>query len=159
MKRGDKPKTSRTSRRHVSAAQKTEKVLALRLKGLSFSKIGKEVGISKQRAHQVVDEWLQESLEELKGKAQELRLIELARLDTLQAGLWARATRGDPRAIDTMLRVMERRARLTGIDAPLKIIPGAPDGKLHDIPDDAELEAIVEAVNARSKGALPGPDS
>lgn len=160
MKRGDKPVTSATSRRHVSAAQTAVKVLELRLKGLSFAKIGLQTGISKQRAHQCVQEFLEESSEELKAMGEKIKIMELARLEHLQVGLWPRASRGDPRSIDTMLRIMERRAKLLGLDAPLKVAPTTPDGRgLHDVPDDAELEEIVARFNARAAGALPGPGS
>jgi hypothetical protein len=51
-------------------------------------------------------------------QAQELRALEALRLDQMQAALWQQATDGDVRAIDRILRIMERRARLLGLDEP-----------------------------------------
>jgi hypothetical protein len=52
---------------------------------------------------------------------EEFRWQELDRLDRMQVALWPRAMKGDDRAIGTIVRLMERRARLVGIDAPQRI--------------------------------------
>ena len=41
------------------------------------------------------------------------------RLDQLQGALWPLASQGDPDAIATMLKLMERRDSMSGIDADL----------------------------------------
>ncbi len=43
------------------------------------------------------------------------------RLDRLQEALWPKAISGDTRAADVVLRIMNRRARMLGIDAPARI--------------------------------------
>ncbi|MEU4228278.1 hypothetical protein AB0F17_28625 [Nonomuraea sp. NPDC026600] len=48
--------------------------------------------------------------------ATETRELELIRLDRLQAALWPDAMTGDTTAARTILRVMDRRARLLGLD-------------------------------------------
>ncbi|UJP10633.1 hypothetical protein L2X99_02870 [Microbacterium sp. KUDC0406] len=45
-----------------------------------------------------------------------LRQIESARLDAMQAALWPQALSGNARAIDTLIRLSARRARLMGLD-------------------------------------------
>ena len=45
------------------------------------------------------------------------RAQELARLDRMQVGLWPQVIKGNHGAIDRVLRIMERRARLLGLDA------------------------------------------
>jgi hypothetical protein len=35
--------------------------------------------------------------------------------------VWTKALNGDVRAVDSVLRIMERRAKLLGLDAPTKI--------------------------------------
>jgi hypothetical protein len=52
--------------------------------------------------------------------AEEIRTIELARLDGLMVTLWPAARRGDLAAVDRILKVMERRAKLLGLDAPAR---------------------------------------
>ena len=52
--------------------------------------------------------------------AQELRALELERLDRLHEALWPRAIGGDDAALDRLLRVIDRRVRLLGLDAPAR---------------------------------------
>jgi hypothetical protein len=53
-----------------------------------------------------------------------IRDIELQRLDDLYQIAWIEANAGNIAAIDRCLRVMERRAKLLGLDAPEKIDHG-----------------------------------
>jgi hypothetical protein len=48
--------------------------------------------------------------------AEPLRRLEVERCDRLQLAVWADAIGGNLKAIETCLRVMERRARLLGLD-------------------------------------------
>ena len=51
----------------------------------------------------------------------EARTAELARLDRLHKAHWSAAIAGDVPATETVLKLMVRRARLLGLDAPLRI--------------------------------------
>lgn len=57
------------------------------------------------------------------GKKQDPRVpdaeVDARRLDQLQGALWPLASQGDPDAIATMLKLMERRDSMNGIDADL----------------------------------------
>ena len=46
------------------------------------------------------------------------RTLELTRLDALQVGLWDKATSGDVKAVHAVLRIIEQRSRLLGLDKP-----------------------------------------
>ena len=59
-------------------------------------------------------------------KAERLRDLEARRLDQLQLALVPGIKVGDPRAILAAVRIMERRARLFGLDAPTMI--AGPEG-------------------------------
>ena len=52
--------------------------------------------------------------------AAEIRDIEMARLDRMQTALWSKVLQGHEGAIDRVLRIMQRRADLLGLDAPKK---------------------------------------
>jgi hypothetical protein len=52
--------------------------------------------------------------------AEHARAMELARLDVMLHAVWEKIEGGDVRAIDTALRVSERRAKLLGLDAPVQ---------------------------------------
>lgn len=67
---------------------------------------------------------LQRLLEQTEAELQEgrelLRKIELDRLDDMTAPLWLKASAGDKESIQLVLNLMNRRAKLTGIDAPIE---------------------------------------
>ena len=46
------------------------------------------------------------------------RTLELTRLDALQVGLWEQALSGDVKAVNAVLRIIEQRSRLLGLDKP-----------------------------------------
>lgn len=96
------------------------------------------------------------------------RQQENERLDALLEAAWPRATSPSPvlnkdgevidhvldmRAVDTVLRLMDRRAKLNGLDMPIKTeLTGADGGPLQlGKASAAELEAIM--------GAGPAPDA
>jgi hypothetical protein len=59
----------------------------------------------------------------------ELRQLEVARLDTLPAAVWGDAVRGDLSAIVTVLKVLHLRAKILGLYAHNeRSCPHAPDG-------------------------------
>jgi hypothetical protein len=103
----------------IATREKGLKAIELRKAGASFEQIGKTLGMTRQNAHALV----KREHELLKAVCQEsvaeLRQMELARLDEIQLKLWDK--RGDPRAADTLLRLFERRSKLMGLDAPVKI--------------------------------------
>lgn len=54
------------------------------------------------------------------GSVDELRQQELDRLDKLQTKAWAMAMNNDLQAVATCLRIIDRRAKLLGLDAPVR---------------------------------------
>jgi hypothetical protein len=90
------------------------KALELRIGGANYRQIANLLKVSVGTAHAYVNEGL-EQLRDANGEAfEQLRLIEVARLDSMLVSLWSK--RGNPRVADTILRVSERRARLLGLD-------------------------------------------
>lgn len=53
------------------------------------------------------------------------RALELARLDALQTSLWDRALGGDVKAVKAVLRIIEQRSRLLGLDKPEAALAGS----------------------------------
>ena len=112
--------TSPTSNRRTEAAERRKQAMALRIAGASFAQIGERLGVSAQAAHKMIVVSLAEIAKQTAESAEQLRAIELQRLDALQAALWADAMRGDEQKTDRVLKVMTRRATLLGLDAPTK---------------------------------------
>lgn len=105
-----------SQQQQLSAVEKQCKALELRKQGKSYIEIATAVGYRKASgAHAAVKSALHKTLTE---PADELRVLEAERLDALLAAVWEKAKNGDPKAVDNALRIMERRAKLLGLDAP-----------------------------------------
>jgi hypothetical protein len=105
----------------AKTAERRAKAIALRLAGLDYPVIAQRLGYSsRQAAAKDVERALATNLAEVGRSADELREIELMRLDRLQAAAWQKAVTngGDLRAIDTVLRIIDRRCKLLGLDGP-----------------------------------------
>lgn len=122
---------------------KEAKVLELRRAGFTFQRIAEEVGYATPSGAQRALERIM--TRNLPQAPEEFRWQELDRLDRMQVALWPRAMKGDDRAIGTIIRLMERRARLVGIDAPQRIQAEVVnyDGT-RDI--DGDIERIVNLI-------------
>ena len=97
------------------------RALKMRLGGASYRAIGAALELNQQTAYNYVQVEL-DALDKLKGEtAEQLRTVELERCDALQLSLWQQAMAGDQKAVSTILSVMDRRARLLGLDKPNEI--------------------------------------
>ncbi|MEW1719761.1 hypothetical protein [Streptomyces sp. NPDC093109] len=93
----------------------------------------------------------------MEAEADELRSVEAERLDRLFFVAYRKAVRdGELPAIDRALRIMERRARLLGLDRPAKTeITGAAGGPLQvEAVDLAELEALIAVTEGAARGSV-----
>jgi hypothetical protein len=102
--------------------------LELRRAGLGFEEIGQRLGIQKSQAHRDVSRALDEARAQIRASADEMKTEDLSRLDALMTGLWPRARKGEAVAVDRVLKIMERRAKLLGLDAPTKVAETDPAG-------------------------------
>ena len=121
---------TRTQPRLVVAAERRERALQLRAQGYRYRQIADELGYcDTSSAWNAVKQALDELNQRTADQADRYRMLEDQRLDMLAAPLWRRLTRtvtdpqtGDEttepnyRAIDRLLRIAERRARLWGLD-------------------------------------------
>lgn len=113
-----RPHNSRVSPKKAQAAEKQRAALELRKAGATYRQIAAELGYSQGRSAQKA---VETALEELRREpAEQLLELELQRLDRMQVGLWSHAVAGDLAAVQLVLRIMERRARYCGLDAPTK---------------------------------------
>lgn len=109
---------SPTSPRRLEAAERQRQALELRKSGASYRQIRDALGY---RTHQTCYEAVKSALlKTLQQPADEVRKLELERLDGLLLALAGPIKAGHLGAIDRALHIMERRARLLGLDAPTK---------------------------------------
>ncbi len=83
---------------------------------MELQEIARRVGYrSASGVHRAIVSGLKKTLQE---PADELRTMEAERLDRMLEGLWQKAISGDTWSVDRVLNIMERRARLLGLDRP-----------------------------------------
>jgi len=120
--------TGKNTREALTRSQRRVQAWTLRMSGLTFAEIGSDMGITAQASYKLVkkeiDAYRIQHIEEIENA----RTLEAERLDALTAGLWKKAVSGHHGAINCMLKIMERRAKMLGLDGPIKIAPTAPAG-------------------------------
>lgn len=113
-------RTKKTEAQTIDIAERRAKALDYRKAGLSYRAIGIKLDISHEQARQDIEAELKALAAARQDSAEELRQLELERCDMLFKGLEPMAAIGNPGAVNSFLRVMERRAKLLGLDAPVK---------------------------------------
>ena len=108
----------RSQEQDITATQKQMQALELRKAGVGYAAIAEKIGYkTPSGAHAAVKSALKKTIQE---PADELRQVELERLDTAQLAIWQQVRAGNQGAIDRYLKIAERRAKLLGLDAPVK---------------------------------------
>ncbi len=93
--------------------------LRLRLAGLSYDAIAHQLGFRhRAAAYRAVTRALTAMQREA---APAVRALELARLDALLERVWPRAMAGHLPAVDRVLAILDRRARLLGLHTPERV--------------------------------------
>jgi hypothetical protein len=131
------------------------RVLELRRVGLTWQRIAEEVGYADHTgAYAAYKRAIKRTMQQ---PADELREQEVDRLDRLQVAVWPSAMKGDTRAILTIIRLMERRAKLLGLDKPIKIEQEITTWDGNDTIDRAvrELAALLTADYATGTSESP----
>lgn len=125
------------------------RVLKYRLAGKSYRDISRMVGISESTVSADIQAIL-EPVEESARKNVELYIkLELERLDKMARPVWFSATRGDTAAVDQILKIMQRRAKLLGLDAPTKREVSGPEGGPLEFMDSIERDRRILKLEAK----------
>lgn len=113
-----KSKEPKTSKRRLAAARRQLEALELKIQGVSYRAIARRMGYGgPSGAHKAVLAALTRTVDE---PSDELRQLELERLDKLMIFPWKLATiGGDLQAVHAVLAISKRRAALLGLDAPI----------------------------------------
>ncbi|MFG2532720.1 hypothetical protein [Streptomyces sp. NPDC048516] len=119
---------------------------------------------------------LEQARDEQAAEVSVYRQEENERLDALLEAAWPRATKPHPvfdkegnvvaeeidmRAVDTVLRLMDRRAKLNGLDAPVRTELSGPDGGAVPLGNGslAELNALIGLAGQASPAAAEDQDA
>lgn len=126
----------------TETGERRRRALELRKAGYGYQEIADQLGISNPgNAYRIVQNALKATYRE---PADEVRKLELERLDRLMRAIWEQAIEGDGDSIDRILRLMSRRARLLGLDL------SAPEG--------SAMGLGSMTVNLRMTDSTPDPD-
>ncbi len=128
--------TPSAAERAAQREERRQRALEMRRTGASFLQIAKKLEYrNPAEAARDVTKLLTATVRET---SEEVRAVELARLDGLMVTLWPSARRGDLQAVDRVLKIMERRAKLLGLDAAQK----------HEIVTQDAIEMEIKRLEA-----------
>lgn len=127
--------------REAATEEKRQKALQLRIGRLSYQAIATHMGVSKSYAVKLVKSALADLNDKTLENAAELRKLENTTLDRLQLAVWSEAQKGNTDAVRTVLEIMNKRARLNALDAPIKI----------ENTSGVSLDAVLAAQKAAEK--------
>ena len=135
------------TQRDYDRAERKRNALELRLAGASYRDIADALQVSPATALQDCKEALADIPAQ---QADEMRTVELSRLDRLQRAVWPRAIKGDLQAVDRAIKIIDRRAKLFGLDAPQQVQITA---------NDIDLDAAVDKMLRVAEMALENEKS
>lgn len=114
------------------------KALEMRRRGLSYPRIAEALGVSLTTAYKYVDYELTRLAAERRMEGEKVLEIELSRLDRLTAKAMELAVKGSVPHMEIVLKMMDRRAKLLGLNAPTK--HEVTVGEQRNLPDAALYE-------------------
>ena len=108
----------RVTRSKLAIRERQKTALGFRLGGYTFQAIAERMRCSEHTAHRLVEQALTETIRE---PTENVRKLELERLDSMFAAFWGGAECGCRVSVAVCLKIMEHRARLLGLfDNPPK---------------------------------------
>lgn len=141
-------------------AERRVQSLRLRQAGASYRAIARQLGVDVRIAWEDVQAELGALRDLATNQAEDIRELELRRLDDIVMKATLLLGTGCVKAGDLLVKCMERRARLLGLDAPTKVAPTNPSGDKpyegYDLSQLSEDElvtvlAILETAANRKK--------
>lgn len=167
-------------------AIRANRALELRMQGRTYTQIGEALQCSRSVAHDYVQRALATDNARIREQRDEYRELHLQRIERLITGHWLAATRGEERevpdldpfgvcrlapdgskltkkvrvvdgaATDRVLRLLDREARLLGLDAPVRVAVST-DARtsLSDLIGDLERMLSEEPIETTATEADP----
>lgn len=139
---------------HVRAAKDRDRMtaqgaeaIALRIRGMSYHAIGEQLGVSHNAAFLLI----RRELAKVAAKSLELATVErdtqLARLDEALSSIWPILSSDNEelrlKAIDRLVKLEERRAKLLGLDAPERITAAIASTEMQSAKTPADAARIM----------------
>jgi hypothetical protein len=147
-----------TGKARIETLQKRAAMLSMRLQGYSLQQIGEaqDPPMSMQAVHQHIKAALENTLPEV---VEEARTLEVLRLDELLTGVYEKGINGDIPALDRVLAIQVRRARLLALDqAQGGGIRFGADGPTEDASDGVHVIRVEVVGNPEATRASQPPE-
>jgi hypothetical protein len=146
----------RTKQQQEVAAQRRPKVYALRIAGVKFDDIARQMGISPGQAcldfHEALAEWRAQHEQE----AEDARATQATRLEALITAHWAKALQGDVAATKQVRACIETLGDFYGLKAPVKQeVTGADGGPITISAVSAAREAVLSRLTLLAERERP----
>lgn len=145
----------------MADTERDAKALELRRAGIPIPKIREELRF---RSDQATEDAIKRALlgSPIHANPNDVRLLELDRLDRLHQAVWLKAVRGDVAALDRVMKISELRMRWAGTPVEQMTLTAAYDAAVKDLPlkpaDGAAVAAgrrIAEQVDIASASGDP----
>jgi hypothetical protein len=136
---------------------KENQIVELRRAGVTWKVIAERTGYASASGAYNAYQRIAERL--IRPGLEEYRDLELERLDRLQVAVWGKAVTGDIRALDSVLRIIDRRTRILGLEAPKEVNLKAEVTTYDRNTIDAEVYRLVTLLDGGAQGALAAPVS
>lgn len=136
----------------VSKEQRVERqqrAFELRKAGKSFRQIGEMLDYSHEMVRKDIQSIIDELVSETRRDAEELIAVELARLNDLMFAMWPDARRGELKSVMAVLKIIERRTKLLGLEVNRQISVTLTREELARMSDD-ELNDIINTITYNS---------
>lgn len=144
-------------RNREAARKRMAQALQLRMGGATYDQIAQALKYADRAgAKKAVTSALKDIT---KSGAEDVRELELARLDRVLLAIWPECQKGSLNHIDRFIRLQHQRALLLGLYSPVKIAPTTPDGEgqWSGVPDDElvqQFNGLLESIRTRQAGLL-----
>lgn len=135
------------------------KVSANLLAGLTYRQMAEALGVSvgtvATDVRLIIDRWRKEQVRDVDSWLQ----IQLRRLDTMLNAIWDKVLEGDLKAAETALHIIERQAKLIGLDKQqIEIVDWRKEVESAGIDADAAYRQAVAAIAAHISQGAGRPD-
>ena len=123
---------SKTAGPRLVGKLRDRKIVELRIQGYNQQQIADALGCSQKTISKRLQKVLADLSQETRGMVDEYRALQLHECTQLKKFIWSdivergTITMGQ---IDRLLKIMEREAKLLGLDKPIKIAPTDVEGK------------------------------
>lgn len=118
--------------------ERDRRVLGMFIAGGSEREIGRAVGLSGPRIHQILHRQLERTASDLELRSREALTVHIARMEQLLKACWPAALKGDLKAIEQARKVLLAQAKLFGLEHRRDPVPIAEELEEDDEDDDLD---------------------